>query len=254
MTTGCKKCDCAKDKKDTEKECTKDNSCLSTAEMDALETKFNAGDFKKGSSGNKMFSNRMYLEEYTEILYSSKDSKRAECARKRKCVLRKYKDAKDECCPGMTGHHIMPGSSFKDSSLSGCYNHNEALTVCVSGETNHKGLHGEFHRMLRKNVKKLRINEGHPPDRVCEVGYSEMLDASVESFKDITGSTCDTDCIKLALRANLQKQCKGKHLDKAKVRAVWGNAPGEGTKNETSGQTILSAANFPSQASLSTSE
>ena len=55
-----------------------------------------------------------------------------------------------------------------------------------------------------------------------------MFDAGVGSFMAVTEGQCDEECIKLALRANLQKQCKGKQLDKANVDAVWG----EGRKRQ----------------------
>jgi hypothetical protein len=74
-------------------------------------------------------------------------SKKAECTRAMRCVLRPYdaeKDGVSGCCPGQTPHHIPPWDTF--SSVSGnAVSHGKALCVCLEGAGHSIGSHGKHH-------------------------------------------------------------------------------------------------------------
>jgi hypothetical protein len=74
-------------------------------------------------------------------------SKKAECTRAMRCVLRPYnanKDGVSGCCPGQTPHHIPPWDTF--SSVSGNkVTHGNALCICLEGAGHSIGSHGKHH-------------------------------------------------------------------------------------------------------------
>ena len=196
---------CDKKKKQIEECCSKDDSCLSASELDGMKNDYNNGVDSvrtKGKSYESPFSDRKFLKTYVNKLYGDEKPERAECAKKRKCLLVPYNNADNVCCEGMTGHHIVPGSALRDS-LPNCYNHSEALTTCVVGMSNHKGLHGFIHMRLRDAVKKIRKQKDTP----CKVKYSKLLSASVDSFDETTNYVCDRKCIEKELKENLESQC-----------------------------------------------
>lgn len=214
---------CDEKKQRTEECCKKEDSCLSKGEVDGLKDRYDSRDpavRTPNRSYESPFSDRKFIEGYLNQLYGDDNPKRAECARKRKCLLVPYDDAGSVCCDEMTGHHVVPGSALR-GSLSGCYDHGKALTVCLTGMTNHKGTHGAMHHSLKESVKRLRKQRDTP----CKVKYSKMLSASVDSFDETTEGVCDRKCIEKELRENLKKQCPDAFKDgEPDVDAVWGNA------------------------------
>lgn len=93
------------------------------------------------------------------------------CIKAKKCSLVPYKPTKsaedqakkgDGCCPGQTGHHLMPDTMFRDPKKKkpktkredqptldcwGNYTEDGAPTICVEGTTNNSanGSHGRMH-------------------------------------------------------------------------------------------------------------
>lgn len=99
------------------------------------------------------------------------------CIKARKCNLISYNSSSNTsmgtagCCPGQTGHHVLPGSMLrypnpnydkndKDSNefinIDECknYNHGKAPTVCAEGSNQTECTHGEIHKCLEKSLKK----------------------------------------------------------------------------------------------------
>jgi len=101
------------------------------------------------------------------------------------------------CCPGQTGHHLIPESWLKEGSgvqkASRCtnYNHGAAPTACVEGYDGRYGSHGEAHAQLNE-VLRLRRALGKP------VTMKEAIDLAVEGYTrdGSPGRGCDADCIR----------------------------------------------------------
>ena len=85
-----------------------------------------------------------------------------DCTRARKCQLVKYNDTKKgafenlgdkqpACCPGQTGHHLIPDVAATNSSCSN-YKEGEAPTVCVEGTTHGHGSHQRIHKALKESL------------------------------------------------------------------------------------------------------
>jgi len=128
------------------------------------------------------------------------------CTRARKCMLVPMEDTKDQsggmkpgeitdkgCCPGQTGHHLIPGSFFKKSrGASGCnkYNYNKAAVVCAEGANDVHGSHGAAHKAMSVESRKVM-------DKTTEkLSYEDARDAAVKSHVEAFPlSMCDPDCI-----------------------------------------------------------
>lgn len=227
--------ECCEAKKKQIEDCCKDvNDCLSPKEIGKLKKSFNTKTavkrkFKDHSGRVKPFSDRSFLKKYMDILYSNdaKNKERKQCAQWKKCILVPYKETDKSCCDGMSGHHIVPSSAILNSKgFKSCYNERKALTVCLLGESNHKGTHGYIHMKLRDGIKSLRTKLGYQEDRRCDAPYSEFLSTAVDSFQETTGNICDAGCIKNDLEQNLKEQCpnKFKNGKDPNVSAEWGNA------------------------------
>ncbi len=101
------------------------------------------------------------------------------------------------CCPGQTGHHLIPESWLKDGSgvekAHRCtnYNHGAAPTACVEGYDGRYGSHGKAHAQLNETLKK-RGAVGRA------VTIKEAIDLAVEGYTrpGSVGERCDKDCIR----------------------------------------------------------
>ncbi len=101
-------------------------------------------------------------------------AKESPCLEARKCLLVPYKDTEkngeslDEslghkrgCCPGQTGHHLIPKAWLitddERPANNSCtkYNHGQAPTVCAEGVTQNHGSHGKIHRATDRQVEKV---------------------------------------------------------------------------------------------------
>ena len=231
-----KPCDSSKDCCDQKKKCIEDHckdvdDCLSPPELQELKDGFDSDDavgkFKDHKDRIKPFSDRTFLIKFLMKLYSH-NGDRAECARMKKCILIPYDETGKSCCEGMTGHHIIPSSAIQGKSGFEDYKENKALTVCLAGESNHKGTHGYIHMKLRDGVKDLRKTNNVKEDEVCDVSYEDYSKKAMDSFMDTTNNICDRGCIESEIKDNLitngcEKAFTGEKGE-PKVKAVWGNA------------------------------
>ncbi|EOF5082578.1 PAAR-like domain-containing protein [Salmonella enterica] len=139
------------------------------------------------------------------------------CTRARRCLMVRYDDTKGYresfegkgCCPGQTGHHLIPEAMAK----SGCenYNHDEAPVICVEGVNQYQGSHKTVHDRLHLAV--LSVGEGKA------IKYDPTArDMAIISFKTaFPESKCDVKCLRAQLDAFYGK-CKGDMTAKSGTR------------------------------------
>jgi uncharacterized membrane protein len=127
------------------------------------------------------------------------------------------------CCPGQTGHHLIPettisGSKDKgDLCTGGTYNHSAAPVVCSEGGKD-TGTHGQLHDRTDQNVQDM-MNGKYPGYEKCASAYTmdcateAGAQAHAEQFPD---SNCDKKCIKAQLKEYYGPlNCKPKPADKS---------------------------------------
>ncbi|WP_157778554.1 hypothetical protein [Massilia violaceinigra] len=150
------------------------------------------------------------------------------CIKARKCLLVPYKDAGkttagNGCCPGQTGHHVIPNAMFeafapvtqtvktatgtventtmKPQGLRKCwkdYKENNALTICLEGTANRiaNGTHGLAHSGTEKIVENSRNSPDMP--------YTEARDRTSQLMAKMFG--CKWECIAEQLDDELKKR------------------------------------------------
>jgi hypothetical protein len=130
-------------------------------------------------------------------------SKKAECTRAMRCLLRPYDGPKDGvkgCCPGQTPHHIPPWETIK--SVSGNkVSHGGALCVCLEGSGHSIGSHGKHHHginyLLEQASKtpgsKLVQGNNKAGDTVFKGPMSEHVKVSAAVTEAQNG--CSKECI-----------------------------------------------------------
>ena len=146
-----------------------------------------------------------------------------DCTRARKCNLVPYKadgagnligqggKSKVEsavgggCCPGQTGHHLIPEASLKEQCPK--YDHSMAPTVCVEGFSQNHGSHERAHQALAKRHEmKLEAGKVSPDGRMS---MDDALDAGADSHKDAFPlSGCSKECIRAQLES-YYAMCRG---------------------------------------------
>ncbi|WP_341646003.1 HNH/endonuclease VII fold toxin-2 domain-containing protein [Thauera sp. SDU_THAU2] len=147
------------------------------------------------------------------------------CIRARKCLLVPYKKTTgnptkaiaqarhgDGCCPGQTGHHIIPDSAIKDAGCAG-YNANDAPVICLEGTKNAEGWgsHGTAHQQLKLgmiNYQDMRTLAGLSPN---VISYSDMADAGIAAVRETAARQCDPACLRAQLDEYYDK-CKNNSL------------------------------------------
>jgi hypothetical protein len=157
------------------------------------------------------------------------------CLRARKCMLTPYDDTQKYsgttklgankakgCCPGQTGHHLIPDSfMFNERSCSDgskrdikkkmkgpkvCkdYDSGKAPTICTEGTSWHKGSHKAIHQNFQSNLHDngySKTGEGVPMDAVREAA----LDSLEQTFPL---SMCSRDCIERQLKNYYNQACE----------------------------------------------
>jgi hypothetical protein len=174
------------------------------------------------------------------------------CLRARRCSLVPYssnsstspqkrseaKPATDGgCCPGQTGHHLIPRSAIESRSDGlGCEKydtamHNAAPTVCVEGKNQHAGSHGRIHRRLgelQQNDKNRNAQKGFLFSRRSIIGQDnsiemeDLINYGIRSLQETFPlSRCSEDCLRAQLRAFYQgcNDKKGRMIDSS-ARAI----------------------------------
>lgn len=147
------------------------------------------------------------------------------CIKARKCLLVPFKDtgktaAGNGCCPGQTGHHVIPNAMFnvfepvtvkvpnkpdkttmESQGLRKCwknYSESNALTICLEGTANRaaNGTHGFAHSGTEKIAEVYR----HSPD----MPYTQARDRISLLMAGMFG--CDWKCIAEQLDDELKKR------------------------------------------------
>ncbi|WP_263146698.1 HNH/endonuclease VII fold toxin-2 domain-containing protein [Pseudomonas sp. RIT-PI-AD] len=136
-----------------------------------------------------------------------------ECTRARRCLLVKYSETSSKasmaghgCCPGQTGHHVIPDEMAKN----GCsgYSTSGAPTICVEGATNGNGSHKKIHDTLEGKIDKHRKGGLFGLGASDKVDYEDARDYGVDSVREtFPESRCDPDCLKAQLDAYYKSKC-----------------------------------------------
>ncbi|MDH0868135.1 HNH/endonuclease VII fold toxin-2 domain-containing protein [Mitsuaria sp. GD03876] len=146
------------------------------------------------------------------------------CTKARKCMLVPY-DANSKlnvrkgngCCPGQTGHHIIPNTAVegskcnrKEKNNAGVpvqkdYSYGSAPTICLEGQDNTYGTHGTAHGKLSKSMQGWRDKKG------MDIPYTDMRNKSLEAVEHVTHH-CNQECLKAQLDAYYQNCGKLKAL------------------------------------------
>jgi hypothetical protein len=107
------------------------------------------------------------------------------------------------CCPGQTGHHIIPHAMVKDAGCTS-YDYQGAPTICMEGVNNaaKHGSHGKAHANAQKAVI-ARLKEGMSKT----ISYEEAKDIGIRSIAQAGAAHCSRICLEAQLDAHYQT-CK----------------------------------------------
>ena len=134
------------------------------------------------------------------------------CLQARRCQLVPYnktgarQQAKsgEGCCPGQTGHHLIPSEALKDCPEYTPAQSRNAPTVCVEGVNNTHGSHGIIHGKMDDLMKEHIRKHGD------QITNDEAVDAAVKSHNETFKPPCDPRCLKAQLKSYYDKLCNGK--------------------------------------------
>jgi hypothetical protein len=147
------------------------------------------------------------------------------CIQARRCILLPYKETEagsvdgkkmaageaqattgKGCCPGQTGHHILPGAMFQPGNgTKACgedYNHNEAPVMCVEGMGNRVGTHGVAHLALDKTIETYKKNN---PGKA--MSYADARAHGIKAAREVNPA-CSEDCLRAQLDAHYADKLK----------------------------------------------
>ena len=145
------------------------------------------------------------------------------CLRARKCLLVPYKNTDGEgkltkavsqakhgngCCPGQTGHHILPDAMVDGAGCPG-YDYDNAPTICLEGTKNgfKHGSHGMAHGALSASIKNYKRDTGKNT-----LSYEEAKKQGIAAVRAAGAAQCDPQCLEAQLDAHY-KGCVGKELN-----------------------------------------
>ena len=166
-----------------------------------------------------------------------------DCTRARKCNLVPYKgeagnlirqrgNSKVEaanaggCCPGQTGHHLIPEASLNQQCPN--YDHNMAPTVCVEGFSQNHGSHKRAHEALARQHIRLAKDKKIAPDG--SMSMDDAISAGADSHKEAFPlSNCSRACIKEQLD-NYYKMCRGARPQMVDAQAKKVTPPAQPTR------------------------
>jgi len=162
------------------------------------------------------------------------------CTRARKCMLVPYQNKGGKggqaepasprnptdprgCCPGQTGHHLIPDVMVKTGTCSG-YSKGSAPTVCVEGATQNHGTHKLVHDNMDNAVGK-RVRNGKAPNG--RLRLTDVIAAAAESHAEaFPASACSEKCLRAQLENYYQKACPGSTFE-AKDKRGKQHRPGD---------------------------
>jgi GHH signature containing HNH/Endo VII superfamily nuclease toxin 2 len=99
------------------------------------------------------------------------------------------------CCPGQTGHHVMPGAMF-DTGNNPCgkpYDHSKAPVICLEGANNTVGSHGVAHSGLDVSMNDYKTNN---PGK--QISYKDASAQAINAVR-LTNPLCSKDCLQAQL-------------------------------------------------------
>lgn len=107
------------------------------------------------------------------------------------------------CCPGQTGHHVLPQSWLNGPGGGGScpgYDHDKAPTACLEGYSQYSGSHGTAHDALDDFAE----NRGSTP-----LSMEEGIELAAEAYTEpgAPGEGCDKECIKEQLKDYYTQNC-----------------------------------------------
>ena len=160
------------------------------------------------------------------------------CARARRCMLVPYKDTEmpkalqgDGCCPGQTGHHLLPGEMFYGRSNCPGYadsdsaKHKGAPTICVEGTSNDPttGSHGLMHSRFADKIADYKKPRWYRSSELTEISYEDARDKAIDTVREVfPESGCDRKCLKAQLDKYYESLCSPNTLSaKAGARPGW---------------------------------
>lgn len=110
------------------------------------------------------------------------------------------------CCPGQTGHHLIPGAWVRGVCTS--YNHGKAPVICAEGQSQNDGSHKTLHDHLNNALADKGGNKKYPKDQVIEMAIDSHRKTYADSG-DCTVCIGEHPCSKECLRAQLEEAYKG---------------------------------------------
>ncbi len=134
------------------------------------------------------------------------------CVMARKCSLVPFEETKtakgqaktgNGCCPGQTGHHVLPGAMF-DLDKSPCgrtYNHNTAPTICVEGANNNVGSHGAAHNALEDSIDEFKESGK------TTISYKEASKRGIDAVRE-ANPNCSAKCLQAQLDKHYKENLK----------------------------------------------
>lgn len=121
------------------------------------------------------------------------------------------------CCPGQTGHHVLPGAMFKDAGCS--YDHSMAPTICLEGRSNAAahGSHGKAHGALKESIAEYKAKNGDA------ISYNDAKKQGLDAIEKAGAGHCDRACLEAQLDA-FYKDCNKGNAKNLKARSGMGGA------------------------------
>ncbi|MFK7767239.1 MAG: PAAR-like domain-containing protein [Mariniblastus sp.] len=156
------------------------------------------------------------------------------CTRARRCILPKFKDTElpkalqgDGCCPGQTGHHLLPGEMYRNNPNCPKYTekmHKNAPVICVEGTSNDfdTGTHGSMHKKLDDKIQDYRKGSWLSGKRET-ISYEKAREMAIQTvMTTFPESGCNPKCLRAQLDAFYKKMCKKNELKaKSGARESW---------------------------------
>ncbi len=174
----------------------------------------------------KLSPTELWADTMTALAYTNR------CLQARRCKLVPYGKSKDAgpqarsgqaCCPGQTGHHLLPEEMFQDCPAYTKEKHNAAPTVCAEGANHSHGSHGLLHGSMEELMQKHRqANPGKD-----SITQDEAIKAGVKSHNQVFKPACSAKCLTAQLESYYKDLCK----DKMKPRG----GKGKSIENNTTG-------------------
>ncbi|HEX8610684.1 MAG TPA: HNH/endonuclease VII fold toxin-2 domain-containing protein [Telluria sp.] len=135
------------------------------------------------------------------------------CLQARRCQLVPFNQTRADqqaksgqgCCPGQTGHHLLPSEMFEECPEYTSQKEKEAPTVCVEGVNNSHGSHGNIHGKLEKLMKDHRKETGKD-----SITNDQAIDKAVKSHNETFKPPCDPNCLKAQLESYYKNLCNNK--------------------------------------------